>query len=225
MGTDNLFRRRRAKSTKSLQRPVAKRAPYAKVLIVCEGEKTEPHYFLGLRNHYKLNTANVEVCGQCGSDPMSVVTYAKQRYREEKDAGDAFDKVFCVFDKDAHLNYSQAMTAIAASKPNHTLIAISSVPCFEYWLLLHFIYSTKPYSALPGNSTGNQVLSELKAYMPEYEKGAEDIFVKLLAQLDYAKNNAERSLSQAEANETDNPTTRIHELVGYLQNIDASVKS
>lgn len=219
MGTDNLFHRRKAKSTKSLRRSVAKRGPYAKVLIVCEGEKTEPHYFHGLRSHYQLNTANVEVCGECGSDPMSVVAYAKQRYREEKDTGDAFDKVFCVFDKDAHLNYSDALTTIAAAKPNDTFIAISSVPCFEYWLLLHFIYSTRPYSALPGNSTGNQVLTDLKAYMPEYVKGAENIFEILKEQLNFAKSNAERSLTQAEASQTDNPTTQVHKLVGYLQEI------
>jgi hypothetical protein len=95
MGTDNLFHKRRAKSAKGLQRRTAKRDAYDKVLIVCEGEKTEPHYFHGLRNHYGLSTANVEVCGECGPDPNSVLSFAKQRYREEKDAGDPFDKVFC----------------------------------------------------------------------------------------------------------------------------------
>lgn len=89
MGTDNLFHKRKAKSAKGLQRRAAKRDAYAKVLIVCEGEKTEPHYFHGLRNYYGLNTANVEVCGESGSDPNSVVRFAKQRFREEKDAGDA----------------------------------------------------------------------------------------------------------------------------------------
>lgn len=90
MGTDNLFHKRKAKSAKGLQRRASRRDPYAKVLIVCEGEKTEPHYFQGLRNHYGLNTANVEVCGECGADPNSVLQFAKQRYREERDAGDAF---------------------------------------------------------------------------------------------------------------------------------------
>lgn len=39
MGTDNLFHKRKAKSAKGLQRRAAKRDAYAKVLIVCEGEK------------------------------------------------------------------------------------------------------------------------------------------------------------------------------------------
>ena len=33
--------------------------------------KTEPCYFQDLRNNYDLNTANIEVCGECGSGMMS----------------------------------------------------------------------------------------------------------------------------------------------------------
>ena len=199
MGTDDLFHKRKAKSAKGLQRRAARRDPYAKVLIVCEGEKTEPRYFQDLRNHYGLNTANIEVCGECGSDPNSVLQFAKQRYREEKDAGDAFDQVFCVFDKDAHANYDETLNVIAKAQPRNTFVAMNSVPCFEYWLLLHFVYSTRPYSALPGNSAGNQVLSELKGYLPDYEKGADNIFALLLDQLEFAKNNAARSLREAQS--------------------------
>lgn len=219
MGSDNLFHKRKAKNALELQRRAVRRDAYAKVLIVCEGEKTEPHYFNGLRDHYGLNTANVEVCGKCGSDPGSVLGYAKQRYREEKDAGDAFDKVFCVFDKDAHVNYAEALDAIAIATPRNTFIAINSVPCFEYWLLLHFIYSTRPYTALPGNSAGNQLLRELKGYMAGYEKGANSVFATLIGELEFAKNNAERSLRETEANGTDNPSTRVHEMVSFLQSI------
>lgn len=219
MGTDNLFHKRKAKSAKELQRRAASREAYEKVLIVCEGEKTEPLYFQGLRNHYSLNTANVEVCGESGSDPNSVLQFAKQRYREEKDAGDPFDRVYCVFDKDTHANYDQALSAIASAAPRDTFFAINSVPCFEYWLLLHYDYSTRPYTALPGNSAGNQVLSELKRYLPDYEKGADNIFAILVDQLEFAKNNAARALSAAEASGTDNPTTRVHELVSFLQGI------
>ena len=112
MGTDNLFHKRKAKTAKSLQRKSARREAYEKILIVCEGEKTEPNYFEDAREYFCLETVNVEVRGECGSDPVSVVKFAKQRYREEKDAGDAFDKVFCVFDKDGHSNYLPALDAL-----------------------------------------------------------------------------------------------------------------
>lgn len=219
MGTDNLFHKRKAKSAKGLQRRASRREAYAKVLIVCEGEKTEPNYFNGIRNYYGLNSANVEVCGECGSDPMNIVRYAKQRFREEKDAGDAFDKVFCVFDKDAHSNYEQALDALISTQQQNTFQAITSVPCFEYWLLLHFTYTTHPYIALPGNSAGNQVLQELQGYMPTYRKAKQAVFTDLINQLEFAKNNAIRSLREATDSGTDNPSTRVHELVSFMQNI------
>lgn len=52
-----------------------------------------------------------------------------------------------------------------------------------------------------------------------YSKGDKNVFDTLFNQLDFAKSNAERGLAQAKANHTDNPTTMIHKLVTYLQNI------
>lgn len=219
MGSENLFHKRKAKNTKSLQRKEARRAAYKKILIVCEGEKTEPNYFEGAREYYELNTVNVEVRGDCDSDPMSIVSFAKQRYREERDAGDPFDKIYCVFDKDGHTTYSRAIDALACATPKDTYFTINSVPSFEYWLLLHFVYSTRPYEALPGKSSGNQVLTELKTYIPDYQKGSRTIFTDLIEQLERAKSYAKRALQESERNQTDNPSTRVHELVEVLQNL------
>lgn len=219
MGTDNLFHKRKAKNAASLARRKARREPYKKVLIVSEGEKTEPNYFNDLKDYYGLNSANVEICGECGSDPLSIVEHAKQRYREGRDAGDPFDYVFCVFDKDAHVNYQTAIDQIERATPKNTFCNIISVPCFEYWLLLHYVYTTRPYEALPGNSSCGQLIEDLKDYMPDYEKGNNGLFTSLIGQLDFAKSNAIRSLQAAHENHTDNPKTNIHELVEFLQNI------
>lgn len=219
MGSENLFHKRKAKSAKNLKRKGARRAAYKKILIVCEGEKTEPNYFEGAREYYELNTVNVEVRGDCGSDPMSIVSFAKQRYREEKDAGDSFDQIYCVFDKDGHATYARAIDALTSATPKDTYFTINSVPSFEYWLLLHFVYSTRPYTALPGNSSGNQVLTELKNYIPDYEKGRRTVFAELIEQLEQAKNYAKRALQESERNQTDNPSTRVHELVEALQEL------
>ncbi|OPY61749.1 MAG: hypothetical protein A4E57_04133 [Syntrophorhabdaceae bacterium PtaU1.Bin034] len=45
MGTDDLYHKRKAKTARDLARKKATRAPYERVLIVCEGRKTEPYYF------------------------------------------------------------------------------------------------------------------------------------------------------------------------------------
>jgi hypothetical protein len=219
MGTDNLFHKRKAKKAKDLQRRASRRDAYKKILIVCEGEKTEPNYFEDAREHYRLNTVNVEVRGDCGSDPMSIVDFARQRYREEKDAGDPFEQVYCVFDKDGHGTYQQALNTIASCRPQGVYFAINSVPCFEYWLLLHFGYTARPYTALPGNSSGNQVLTELRKYIPDYDKGNLKIFSALIGQLEQAKRFAERSLQDSLRNQTDNPSTHVHKLIQTLQDL------
>lgn len=219
MGTDNLFHKRKAKQAKELARKKARRAPYAKVLIVCEGEKTEPNYFSGLKDHLELNSTNVVVTGDCGSSPISIVRFALQLYREERDAGDPFDKVFCLFDRDTHETYQQALEQIDSARPKDTFRAITSVPCFEYWLLLHFDYTTAPIVAAGNKSAGDRVIEELRKYMPEYQKGDRSVFNQLIGQLPQAKVYAERSLMTARMNETDNPSTLVHSLVEYLQSI------
>ncbi|MDV6326852.1 RloB family protein [Idiomarina sp. Sol25] len=219
MGTDNIFHKRKAKRANNLKRRSAKRAPYAKILIVCEGEKTETSYFEGVVNFYSLNSANVEVCGDCGSDPMSIFRYAKQRFREEQDLGDRFDKVYCVFDRDSHANYSAAVSSINSMTPKDTYHAITSVPCFEYWLLLHFDYSTQPFVSTQAKSAGAIALDKLKEYMPHYEKAQKSVFSELVGQLEFAKQNAARALKETKERADDNPSTRVHLLVDFMQNI------
>ena len=98
MGSDDLFRKRKPKTGRDFKRRSPKRAPYDKVLIVCEGSKTEPNYFNELRDYSTLETANVRVASSCGSDPMSVVRHGKNLYRDEKQKGHPYDRVYCVFE-------------------------------------------------------------------------------------------------------------------------------
>lgn len=220
MGTDNLFKKRKARKADELKRRAENRAAYDRVLIVCEGSKTEPEYFKDLRNYYQLKSANIEICGEeCSSAPSSILKYAEQRYAEDKNAGNPFDRVYCVFDKDTHHCYQPTLDAIARKREKSTWFAITSVPCFEYWILLHYAPAARPYKALTGNSAGHQLLNELRTYMPVYSKGNQGLFTQLLPQLEFAKQNATRLLAAAEASGTDNPSTKVHELVGYLQNL------
>ena len=147
MGTDNLHHKRKAKVRRDLDRNAPKRAPYDRVLIVCEGEKTEPNYFKEIVDLCKINTANVEVDGSSGSSPDSVLKHAINRYKEAKQQGFSFDRVYCVFDKDSHESYQRTIRVIKQKPSKGVFYAIVSVPCFEYWLILHYQYTTQPYSA------------------------------------------------------------------------------
>lgn len=64
MGKDDLFHKRKKRLAASLQRKRILKAPYDRVLIVCEGAKTEPNYFREIRDAYRLSTANIDICGE-----------------------------------------------------------------------------------------------------------------------------------------------------------------
>ena len=220
MGSDDFHHRRKARITRDLERRKSRRAPYDRVLIVCEGSKTEPNYLQELIDYLKLNSANVEVDGNCGSSPISVVQHAKSRYAEEKRKNDAYDRVFCVIDKDTHPSYAQAMDEISRSLPRNVFSSINSVPCFEYWLLLHFIYSTRSYRGAGGRSACSRLIDDLRGYIAGYSKGDRGLFKTLIGQTDQAVAYSMRALDAAARTGTDNPTTLMHELVEYLRHLE-----
>lgn len=219
MGSDNCHHKRKTKDANKLQRRRSCRASYDKILIVCEGEKTEPLYFTELVQHYKLNSANVRINGQCDSSPKSVLNKAEQLAKIEKQKDDGYDRIYCVFDKDSHTTYEETIQKIAAKKPNDIFYAAVSVPCFEYWLLLHFDFTTSPYHATPTSSIADSVLKKLKTVFPEYSKGKKGIFNDLIDKISIAKDNARRSMTHAKQHDSDNPSTNIHELIEYLQTL------
>ena len=82
MGTDNLHHKRKAKSVEDVRRQKASRESYDKVLIVCEGQRTEPLYLTEVKDHFEINSANIRITGDCGFDPVSVFKYAFQLYQD-----------------------------------------------------------------------------------------------------------------------------------------------
>ena len=216
MGTDNLFHRRKERKAESLRRRRALKAPYDVILIVCEGKKTEPIYFNELKKAFRLSNANIKVCGR-GSDPLSVVDFAIETYRKEPE----FDRVYCVFDRDRHTTFPAALDKVRRTRlgRGNKIFAIPSVPCFEFWLLLHFTYTTRPFDAPPGDSICSRVIEELMNYLPVYQKGDQDIFNNIQDMLDNAISNARRVEQFHQTSGTDNPSTLVHSLVEHLRNL------
>lgn len=217
MGNDQLFHKRKARTANSLNRKKAKRSPYDMVLIVCEGEKTEPNYLRALIDDLQLNTANIMIAkNTAGSSPHTVVDFALKEYKNNKE----YDRVYCVFDKDRHTSYDRAIDKIRRARlgKSHHLLATTSVPCFEFWLLLHFTYTTKQFDIGPGSICAN-VISDLKAYLPDYAKGNIDTYSTTKDKLATAIINCKKVEKHCEATATDMPSTKVHELVEYLKNL------
>jgi len=151
---------RRSRSETTFRRREGRKKGAPRILIVCEGEKTETNYFNAIRRERRISSARVRIMpSDFGTDPLNVVNYALDQFLKEDKA---FDLVYAVFDRDDHLNFHNALSRAAALDESHkndagVLVpfkAIPSVPNFELWLLLHFrdvlapIHRTAVYAEL-----------------------------------------------------------------------------
>jgi hypothetical protein len=208
-----------------LERKTARRAAYARILIVSEGSKTEPNYFREIRAAFRLHTANVEVQpSERGTAPLQVVKYAQDLFengdRHKRIAPRAFEQVYAVFDRDEHASYFDALSLAASIdkklrndlKQGVRFSAVASIPCFELWLLLHF---EDIRSALHRD----EVLRRLKRHLPAYEKGARGAFALTRSGLDVATERARRLIACHSAHDDPEPFTAVVELVAVLRSL------
>lgn len=198
-----------SENASSLKRRSRDLPPRKRILIVCEGEKTEPLYFNDLRSHKKLTTAEVEIIGK-GSDPSHLIKETVKLVMKEKrklHSKIPYDSVWCIFDRDDHEKVNQA---INQAYGNNFKIAFSN-PCFELWFLLHYDDSA--------SERGRQIiLRKLREHLPKYKKSS-SIYTDLLPKQDTACRNAE-SLRQHHENcgrqVMSNPSTTVDQLVAEL---------
>lgn len=222
MASDDLFSKRQPGNPKGARREARLRAPVPRLLLVCEGEKTEPKYFRELIGAWGLNP-QVQIGSHDGSSPDKVVAQAEYLQEVARHEGDAFDEVYCVFDRDAHERFADAVARL--KELGQPFKGVVSVPCFEFWLLLHFGFTDKPFARKGNKSVGNTVVSDLKTKegFAKYDKGMEGVFgllePKLSAALKHAKTLAANPVDHSEH---PNPSTQIHELIARLQDIAAN---
>lgn len=233
MGSEDLFHKRKARKAVDIERSSAKRKPYDRVLIVCEGEKTEPYYFEEMKVVLDLDSANIRIDGSCGSSPKSVVEHAMTLFERAKDKGEQYDRVFCVFDRDQHETFDEAIAKVKKynkkllvdeyylknEEPSFTVIR--STPSFEYWLLLHYTPTTRSFLSTDNKSSGDQVIDELKVYITDYKKKKKGLYKMSTTKnlLNGALAHSKRIFDNAEKTGDSNPSTNVHILVDYLHNI------
>jgi hypothetical protein len=144
------------------------------------------------------------------------VNFALEEYGK---SGGYYDRMFCVFDRDGHANYDEAINMIATSSlsTEGKLKAITSVPCFEIWILLHFTYTTASFVNTGNKSACDNVVDKVRGHLPEYQKALAGVFERLQPQLDTALINAKQLSKHNRDTGSENPATRVHELVRYLR--------
>jgi RloB-like protein len=191
------------------------REPYDRVLIVCEGS-TEKYYFEGLISLLGLSSANIRIHPSGNrTDPIQVLSYGLKLAQESHNAGDTYQRLYCVFDLDRP--HQDAFSLAANTKlPKTTLHLATSTPCFEIWLRLHFGYTDKSFSAV-GNKTACQAVEDdLLSYVPHYSKGNARMFSQFAQKVHAAVANCRKLEANNHQTGSTNPGCSVHELASYL---------
>lgn len=191
-------------------------------LIVTEGEKTEPHYFEGLKNFINNRYGNsidaekpvIETSGE-GRSTSQLVLEASRIVKKSKRF---YRHVWVIFDRDNNADFDDA---IRLAEQNGYKAGWTN-QSFEYWIFLHFNYSDA--DLLPGEWTDK--ISELfrrKSIDPNgYKKNDPKVFEIATQQgsLKTALKNAKKIESQYPEGTLPSkcaPCTKVHELIEELK--------
>jgi hypothetical protein len=182
------------------RRKVDTRDMRPRILIACEGAKTEPNYFKAFR----VASTVVDVRG-LGCNTVSVVQGAREI--EIKDG--PFDTVWCVFDKDS-VPLERFNNALQLARNYGYSVAYSN-EAFELWYVLHFDYLQ---AAIPRAD----YITRLEDILGRYEKNDPTIYSKTAHLIQGAIRNADRLVASYSPLDPGRcvPSTTVHELVKYL---------
>jgi hypothetical protein len=188
-------------------------------LIVCEGTKTEPNYFNGMKENLPpnvLRVADFDATGT-GKNTLSVVDEAiKLKANYEKDLTKPVDEVWAVFDRDSFPK-GKMNAAIQRAEANQIQCAWTN-EAFELWYILHFQLVEHAMSRDDYRKYLERELSRCSGTSYTYQKNSLDMFSLLIqhGDINQAIKRAER-LATAYENRTDyanhNPRTEMHVLV------------
>ncbi len=145
---------------------------------------------------------------------MSIVLYAETELDREE-----YGCAYCVFDRDGHQNYHVALKRVTLSGHAGRLRVAVSVPRFEVWLILHFCFTSRPFTSIGGMSSGDRGVRKLREHLPGYTKGRSNTFEVLESRLESAIKHATMLEAENRKSGADNPATDVHRLVEYLMGL------
>jgi hypothetical protein len=177
------------------------------LLLSLEDEESARIYFTELGRLHR-DRISVVFARHLGTDPENVVEAAR-RTAEATPA----DEVWCVFDTEGPQHPArapQARRALARARDLAYHCAVSN-PCFEYWLLLHFVNSVRSYPEC------KVVARELREHVPNYDKGRlrfDDFRERIGDAQQRARNNDQTRCQALDRGPVDcHPCTQVYLLV------------
>lgn len=209
---DDHPRRRQAKRVEQkLARAKDSRQGLPVIIVVCEGTETEPNYLRGLCEARRINAANIRIeSGGSATDALSLVKKTRALFSKDRD----YDRVYVISDDDGQpLEEAKTLAQKSlktVSGKNINVEVLTSRPVFEYWLLLHFEYSTRPFA------TAAEVIDVLRRHLTDFNKSDRQIFAHVDAGLGRAMTNVERLKRELAGTGATCPNTDMNLLVAQL---------
>lgn len=217
-------------NARSFQRPKGTKRPEKAVLIATEGVNTEPIYFEDLKTRLRLSLVEVAVQGTGRGDPKALAekALAIRRDRRKKDrAGKLslsavadFDEIWIVFDTDV-LTPVKYAAGVKFAEGQGIRVA-ESTPCFEYWLLLHYEYTT---ASMPKfKDVKPRLESKLRCSYAKDTKEAEKLIPPMLDWMPEAMRRAKQVRKDHEDAGTPapaNPSTNVDLLIESIQAMES----
>lgn len=202
MGCDDFFKKAKLEKN-GYKRKRTKRNVKPRILIVCEGERTEPNYFRCFLG------ANIKVEGF----GMNTDTLVKKAIELKEKEEEPFDQIWCVFDRDdfPSRNFNKAFQL---AKNNGINIAYSN-EAFELWYLLHMNYLDAGISRGAYITKLNQIMVKDSL---QYQKNSKFMYAYLLEHQGKAIKHARKLNSPYSPSdpEKDKPSTTVVDLVVEL---------
>lgn len=197
---------------------------HCRVLIVCEGEQTEPNYFASFSMMKNASNLVYEVTNAGGRiSTIQVVTKAMELRDKAIRNGNPYDAVWAVFDKD---NFPDADfdSAIAKARTNNIGCAWSN-EAFELWYVYHFDNRITPMSRRDYQNTITKRICAAGKKGFKYKKNDPDMR-KILAEC--GGNEKQAIIFSAKQEEAfpdtkyhaHNPCTTVYQLVRLLRGED-----
>ncbi len=106
-----------------------------RIVVFCEGEKSEPTYLQEFIREHGSALINLEII-PAGGVPKTLVDSARDRikvWKRDKSNYRSEDTVWVMFDCDDHPRLKNALEEAR----NHGISVAYSAPCFELWAILH----------------------------------------------------------------------------------------
>jgi len=183
-----------------------------RVIIACEGIKTEKNYFEAIFSELiqdrNIAKTSLVIAPHSHTDPLGILKDLLSALKKDNE----FEHQWIVIDRDEHESFEEAISKAKALNVN---VAYSN-PCFELWYLLHFEAYTMPIHR-------HDLPSRLDKYI-DYAKNSKTLYKETLNFQEIAIERAKRLLLTHSKDKAlnpllDNPSTSVYQLVEVLNSL------